>query len=334
MKNKNFAILLAVLGILVIIYIVQQVSSGKKTIAESVIKLFPGFDPADVALISVYKEQYPDSGIAFARKDTGWIVTSYHNAPGKKSDIEKIMTDVKGLGGEIRSTNPSLFGDFGLADNEALHLKFMKQDSTVLLHFLAGKGIAESPRSSFLRRFGSDTVYKADENFISRFAMWNAEPWRKIQVNRWLELKMTELPLDSVISCDLVVKGKTNRFVKETQIVEDTTAPPKSSWKQVESGFGKKIAEGDISGILSRLANMRAFDLTSGEIMESAGLQKPEAKAFLTTTNSGIIEISFGAMADTTQKTRYAMVSGKPFIYKVSDSIYESVFVTPFKKSD
>jgi len=334
MKNRNFAILLAVLGILVIVYVIQQVSSGKKTIAEMTIKLFPRFEPSDVALISVYKEQYPDSGIAFARKDTGWIVASYHNAPGKKADIEKIMTDMKGLGGEIRSTNPSLFSDFGLADDEALHLKFMKQDSTVLIHFLAGKGIADAPRSSFIRRAGSDTVYKADENFISRFAMWNAEPWRRVQVNRWIELKMTELALDSVIACDLVIKGKTNRFVKETQAVEDTTAPPKSSWKQVESGFGKKLEGNDIPGILSRLTNMRAFDLTSGEIYGVTGLQKPEAKALLTTTNSGVIEISFGAMADTTQKTRYAMVSDKPFIYKVSDSIYESVFVTPFKKTD
>ncbi len=334
MKKKNFAILLVVLGILVVIYIIQQLSPGKKTIAETMVKLFPGFEPSDVSLISVYKEQYPDSGIAFARKDTGWIVTSYHDAPGKKTDIEKIMIDAKNLRGEVRSTNPSLLGDFGLADSEALHLKLMKQDSSVVLHFLAGKGIPDAPRSSFIRRAGSDTVYKADENFISRFAMWNAEPWRKIQVNRWIELKMFDFPLDSVIAFDLVVKGKTDRFMKEKLAVEDTAAPPKFSWKQIESGLGKKLEESEISNILNRLTNMRAIDLTSGDSLRAAGLEKPAARAVLTVANWGSVEISFGAMADTLQKTRYAAVSGNPFVYKVSDSMYESIFVTPFKKSN
>lgn len=334
MKSRNFAILIGVLGILVLIYVIQQLSTGKKTISETVVKIFPGFEPSEVSYISVFKKDYPDSGISFARQDTGWIVTSYYNAPGKKSDIEKIMTDMKVLTGELRSTNPSLINDFGLADNEALHLKFMRRDSTVLVHFLAGKGLADAPRSSFIRRSGSDTVYKADENFISRFAMWNAEPWKRVQVNRWIELKMTDITPDSIAWLNLIIKGKTDRFVKEESLATDTTAPPKSYWKHVEIGSGKKLDNNEISAIVSRISNMRANDLMAASDLKGTGLENSNYKAILGTKNSAIIEFTFGAMADTTTKTRYALVSNKPYIYKIPDSIYESIFTAPFKKAN
>ena len=130
MKNKNFVILVAVLVLLVLIYVVQQFSTGRKSISESVSTIYPDLDSAAVKYIKAYKQDFPDSGISFARQDTNWIVSSYYDAPGKKSDIEKIISDIKALTGEVRSSSAELLPDYDLADNQALHIELLNSDST------------------------------------------------------------------------------------------------------------------------------------------------------------------------------------------------------------
>jgi hypothetical protein len=329
MKNKSFVLLIAVLVVLVLTYVIQQFSTGHKTISETLVKLFPDVDSASVAYIRVYKADYPDSGIGFAKKDTGWIVSSYYGGPGKKAEIEKIIGDVVNLTGEVRSSDQALLGDFGLGDKEALHFEFYKSDSTLMRHFLAGKGLANAARSSFVRNFNDNTVYKANENLISRFAMWDAPANKRITVDRWLDLKMANIVADSVKAFNLNVKGKAYSFIKETEMSTDTLTPAKSNWKQVEPTKGKILESKDILDILNRLGRLRGSDILRSDNLASLGLDKPTESANLVLEDGRKFGFVFGAMADTT-KARYAVMEGNPFIYKVAGSICESIFENPF----
>jgi hypothetical protein len=326
MKNKNFVILIAILVVLILIYVIQQFSTGRKSVSETVVKIFPDLDSSAVKYIKAYKQDYPDSGISFARQDTGWIVSSYFGATGKKADIEKIITDIKALTGEVRSSNAELLGDYDLTDNQALHLELLKSDSTPMVNMLVGKGVPQSPRSSFIRKNGDNTVYKANENFLSRFAMWDAQAATRIQTSRWLELGMGSIPADSMKSMQLQIKGKTYLFEREKQVSADTAAPPQFSWSQKEPSKGKMLEDKDIAGIANRLGSLRANDLLKTADMAALGLDKPQYVAQVTGSNGSNARFAFGNMADTTSKMRYVLAEGKPFIYKVADYSFQGIF--------
>ena len=158
MRSKNLVTLAIVLGILIIIYLVQTLGTDKKSISESLVNIYPDFSSSSVSYIKVFKQDYPDSGLSFAKKDGQWLISSYFNAPAKVTDIDKLLDDVNKLQGEIRSTKPELFPDYEIADDAALHLEFMGPDSTDLAYLLIGKGVPQASQAGFARKNGSDTV--------------------------------------------------------------------------------------------------------------------------------------------------------------------------------
>ena len=331
MKSKNLGILVAVLAVLIVIYLIQQFSSGKKSVSESLIQLYPDFNSSSVNFIKVYKQDYPDSGLSFVKKDGKWQVASYFYAPAKENDIDKLLTDVKSMQGEIRSTKADLFEDYDIADDAALHLEFQGPDSAIIAHFLVGKGVQQSSRSSFVRNYNADTVYMANQNFLSRFAVWNAEPSKKMPDKRWADMVMTHVDKEQIQSIEIKAKRKTYLFTKNEEPSEDTLAPPKYVWKQVTPKKGKVLEDKDIQSILGRITGLNASDIVSRESNPEYGLTKPEYTVNVITGEGQATKINFGIEADTTSKAHYAMVEGQPFIYNVANYHFEAMFVNPFK---
>jgi hypothetical protein len=287
-----------------------------------------------VKYIKIYKQNYPDSGVAFTRQDTGWIVSSHYNAPAKNNDVGKLISDIKALTGEVRSASPELLADYDLTDTLALNIEFLSSDSSPLVQMMVGKGIAGAGRSSFIRKGGDNTVYRANENFLSRFAMWDAKPYTKIPLNRWMDLKMTSIAVDSMQSLQLVVKGKNYLFERQQQSAGDSATPPQYAWSQKEPVKGKALEDKDIAAIASRFCSLSGSDLLRADDMAAFGLDKPQYLANLIFNGGGKMSFAFGAMADTTSKMRYAVVDSKPFIYKIGDPVFQGIFENPFKSKE
>ena len=332
MRSKNLLILLAVFGILIVIYLIQNLGSSKKTISESQIELYPDLNSSSVTTIKAYKQLYPDSGLVFTKKDGKWLVSSYYDAPAKESEIEKIFTDLKNLQGEVRSISQDLFGDYDITDDMALHLELLGPDSEVVAHVLFGKGVPQASRSSFIRNIDSDTVYMASENFVSRFAVWNAEPAKKFATKRWLELTMANFDKTTASTLALKDNKKTYLFAKhEEMAMEDTIETTKTVWAQIEP-TKDKLDDSKISDIVGRIASLRATDLLGTEILPEYKLTDPKQTATVSLDDGTQFTVAFGAETDTTGSSRYVMVEGKPYVYKIAKYNYESIFVNPFKK--
>ncbi len=332
MRSRNLITLVIVLGVLIIIYLVQIFGTGKKSVSESLTDLFPDFNASSVSYIKVFKQAYPDSGLSFAKQDGKWLVSSYFDAPAKVSDIETLLDDVKKLQGEVRSTKPDLFPDYDIADDVALRMEFMGPDSTDMAYLLIGKGVPQASKASFARKNGSDTVYMANANFLSRFAVWNAEPSKKMPGKRWAELKMIDIDKDKVGSFEIKAKKQDYSFDKKEEISQDTLEATKFVWQQVKPPSGDKLKEDQITGILGRLTNLRANDIVGDEILPEYRLSKPDYIVTITSDNGLVTSIDFGAEVDTTGNMRYAMVEGRPYIYTIAKYNFESIFVNPFKK--
>jgi hypothetical protein len=97
--------MLVVLGVLLVFSVIlRNVDSPTDSpeSLESLSALDINFDSDKAAFIDVYKRDYPDSGLHFAKIDTDWVVTNAFGAPAKKSDLETLLTDLNEVGGQIR----------------------------------------------------------------------------------------------------------------------------------------------------------------------------------------------------------------------------------------
>ena len=332
MKSRNLILIIAILIVLIAIYLIQNLTSSRKTISESLSEIFPDFNTSNVASIMIYKQGYQDSGLVFAKKDGRWVIGSYYDSPAKESDIDKILQDIKSLKGEIRSARAELFGDYEISDSLALHIDFLGPDSSLLAGILVGKGVPQAARLSFVRKLDNDTVYMATENLVSRFAVWNAEPWKRLPEKRWLELKMVDEPKEQIKTIEIKADRKDYRFAREDKISDDTLQTKTTFWTQIEPTKGMVLDDKAIQDILNRISSLRGTEIVGVEALPEYGLQNARYRSGFTTDDGRAAAFIFGAESDTTSGARYAMVDGQPYIYKVAKFNFESLFVNPFKK--
>lgn len=132
MSKKTIYILLGIFVVLIAIFLLQKALTRPAGKSESLTALKVNFPVDQVSYIQVFKQDYPDSGLFFARKDTTWIVANQYGAPAKNDDVKKILADLDSLSGSVRGEDASLYPDFEISDRDALQIKLLGVDSSLL----------------------------------------------------------------------------------------------------------------------------------------------------------------------------------------------------------
>jgi hypothetical protein len=323
--------MLIALGILLVFSIVLKNVDSPTSSPESLAALNIEFDSEKAAFIDVFKRDYPDSGLHFARIDTMWVVTNAYNAPAKQGDIETLLADLNDVSGQIRGESADLYPDFEITDSLALQLEIYDADKTKLLHAYIGKG--GSGRETFMRLAGSPVVYLADENFVSRFAAWGAAPDKKLPADRWVELTLCGIPRDKIKSFK-IQKGKTEfEFALMEEPSEDSLTPPEEVWTQVSPDKGLKLEESKIRRLQSALPGMRASGVTDPENKDQFGLDQPTHIIWAADAEGNSSYTKFSKPINE-EEDRYAVVEGRNVVYTVPKNAFDRIFEDQFKTPD
>ncbi len=326
-KKTIYALLIVLVALIVVSYALKGLDRATRS-PESLSELQIEFDSDRVARIDVYKQDYPDSGLHFARHESGWVVVNAYSSPAKEEEIEKLITDLKEVKGTVRGESADLYEDFDITDERALQIELFDSDDSKLLHLYVGKGSAG--RECFVRLAGLPVVYLADENFISRFAAWNAPPEKKLPTDRWLQLSLCDIDRNAMTSFK-IGKGKMNyEFALVEEPSEDTLTPPIKAWKQISPEKGMKLEESKIKNLSSSLAGIRASDVVDPSERSKYGLDKPDYILWASDDQENTAQIDFGNKLED-DDDRYAAVKGRESVYKINKSTFERFFVEPFK---
>ena len=326
-KKMIYTLLVVLVALIVISYALKGLDQATRS-PESFNELQIDFSPDEVARIDVFKQDYPDSGLHFAKHESGWILVNAHNSPAKEEDIEKLFTDLTEVRGSVRGESADLYEEFEITDDKALQIELFDSDDSKLVHLYVGKG--SGGRECFMRLAGLPVVYLADENFISRFAAWNAEPEKKLPTDRWLQLTLCDIDRNAMTSFKISKKKSEYEFALVEEPSEDTLTPPVKAWKQVSPKKGIKLEESKIKSLSSGLAGLRASDVVDPLEKGKYGLDKPSYILRAGDDQGNAAEIQFGNKIDDGED-RYAQVEGRESVYKVSKSTFERFFVQPFE---
>lgn len=331
MNKRIIYSMLIVLGALLVLWVVLRNIDSPTSTPRSLGALDIEFDAGKAARVDIYKRDYPDSGLHFARIDTDWVVTNAYNAPAKKTDIDKLFEDLNAVSGQIRGESAELYEDFDITDERALQIEIFDEEGSKLFHAYIGKG--GSGRECFMRLAGSPTVYLADENFISRFAAWNAPPEKKLPPDRWVELGLVDFPRDQIKSFK-IKRGKTEfEFALMQEPSDDTLAPPEEVWTQISPEKGLTLEESKIKRLHSTIASARASGVVDPGNKDKFGLEKPDYTVRVADNEGKSSYIKFSKPVDD-EDQRYVIVDGRNAVYVIPKNTFERIFEDQFKKPD
>jgi len=330
MSKKTMTILFAVFVALVGIFFIQKYFGQPSRKPASLSELKLEFDPQAVQYIQVFKQDYPDSGIYFARRDTGWVIVNEHNTAAKKEEVQKIFDDLQAVTGTVRGESEDLYGDFEIGESNALQIKFLGADNSLLLHIYVGKGGPDG-HTCFVRLPASPRVFLANQNFISRFAAWAAPPEKRLPTDRWLNLRVSPMKSQDLAAFKLHTPKVDYEFVQETVPPVDSGAAPTKIWKQVSPTKGDILEENKIKSLQSAVGNLNAQGVANPDYATGFGLEKPQYSVTVNDTigNSGLVV--FSDKIDTLEQ-RYVLLKGQPTVYRINKGVFERIFVTPFEK--
>jgi hypothetical protein len=334
MKSKQILVLVLVFLVLVAVVVaIKRIKSGPRTeIREDT--LIKAFEPGQAGFVQFYHGAKPAEKVTLEKKDENWTVPGKYGARADTKRIDNLLGDLRGLKGEVRARKPSLFGDFAITDEQAVHLIVRDTGGSELAHLLIGKA-GPDWRSSFVRKAGEDAVYLVNVPLLSRIGVSRPKegPLAGFEEARWLDLtilpgtdagKITALHLLSPrreLSFERAADG--SGMVKE----KSGESGKEGLWKLTTPGVDYPVKERGIDSLLRGLMNRRADNVADPVKEKEYGFEEPKYAATLTFEDKSIKKILIGKeIEEDGEKKFYLKVEDGSLPYTVDKYVVERLF--------
>lgn len=359
MKRNNIIILLAVLGVLLIIGGVRQLTqppSRDLTQEAQLVPVVEGVEAGQVSKLELYSGAKPEEKVIleYDQESGRWRAASHYNAPADAEKVEEVLDILVDLKGEFRveGADDSDFEDFNLTENKALHVKGYTEGSEgPAFALLAGK----SPKyqTGFVRKADQSKVLVVDVDLRNKAGIYGEDWDTAPEAAQWIDKTVVDLEKDKIRMVDLTMPDKHLRFeqVEVEQPKEESSedaasqsedtesegaaaaeetepAEPEMEWT-IASGGPRDAAfkQAGLDAILRKLDSFLATDVVDPAKEAEWGLDSPRYKAIVKADDLDEDVIIEGGQPDP-QKEGYIRVAsaGSNVVYKVSKYNFEQLF--------
>lgn len=265
-------------------------------------------DAASVHSIKAWVGALPDSTVELTREGDGWVVASRWGWKAKTDLVDRLLEDLTGLTGELRSSSGEVLADYDIDGDEGLHLVGTGGAGSELFHLVVGK--AATRGGTFVRREGSDDVYLVSAALRSSFGLWGEET-KAPDAKRWIELRVTQTDRQDVDRVVLHDGGATLTLEKEfaqaaampadTSGVAGPAGPDRANWTWKADAAGA-IDKAKADGILGTACNLYATDVVEPADPALFGLAAPSRWFELHLQDGTSLAVRFGDALDEENK--------------------------------
>lgn len=311
MSRRTLGILagvLLVLGALSLVTSRQRYGATEGGGFESL--LGKGVDAAAVQSITAWVGALPDSTVELSRAGDGWVVASRWDWKAKKDLVDKLIEDLAGLTGELRSSTGDVLADYEIDAEKGMHLVGKGAGGSELFHLVVGK--AATRGGTFVRRDGSDDVYLTSASLRSSFGLWGEET-KAPDTKRWIELRVTQAnrqDVDRIVLHDgASVLTLEKEFAQapaapapaDTASAAGPAPPDRANWTWKADAAGA-IDKAKADGILGTACNLYATDVVEPADPALYGLAAPARWFELFLADGTTLAVRFGDALDEENK--------------------------------
>jgi len=173
MKEKHLKIMAGVFAFLLILYFVTKPRHAGVDIDELVQTIVIGVAQDDVGQIEIYRESAGEkvAQMIFRKEGENWRIPTYLYARAQNSTVERILSDILEMTGQVRSSDPGHFETYQIRDDQGVHLLIKDKTDKPLASLIIGKR-ADDYQSGFVRFADKEKVYAVDKNLLSSFRIY------------------------------------------------------------------------------------------------------------------------------------------------------------------
>lgn len=296
MNKKQIVMLLSVLGLLIVAVVAKRLAPRPEVHQQEAQSLEIAFSPETATRLVLSKGLGEQERVELQRTNGAWRTPSLWNAKADTEKVERFLNSLSRLKGEVRSDAEDVLSDFGITDEQALHVTVF-QDARPLLHLLLGTAQA-GWQQLFVRQANSSTVFLTQSNLLSEMGIWGpVSDATKPTAEVWADLRFLTFSPEAITQIELKEKG--------------------ADWQALG---GQLPFERDPANVQSYLRQL--LDLRAQRVVDPAGtaygLTEPAWQLRLVRGDGAPVVLTVGAPTAEGSTDRYLRVEETPEVYAVS----------------
>lgn len=194
MNSKHLRLLVLILLLLLAGIFLQKAQKPRQTVPSETASLVPNLAPSRITEIRLKKGDGPE--IRIAKKDGEWQVENLWGSRADGKKIEGFLALIADLKGELRTNDSALFADFGIRDDEGLHLIFL-EGSSKKTHLVIGVRSSRL-KEIFVRHALASAVYAASTDLLLNLGIYNDLKDAQLDANTWADLSFFSVPREQI----------------------------------------------------------------------------------------------------------------------------------------
>ncbi len=345
MKPKQIITVAAAFILLAMIYYLQQARQrevieglGYEKVLEKSLAI------SDIYGFKCYFSGHENAGIHVVNSTDGWLVQSKFGAPAKREKVETLIETLGDLAGELRSSSKEVLSDYGLSDEDALHLALLGLGGREQKHLLIGNN-GPGWNETFVRFQDSTDVYLAREDLKRLFGIATDRETRPLNSTPWCQLSILGIPKEYLSRIELDAPHR--RLVLELQertksssdsnadeesrdVDTDKESPlesPEKEWVLIEPNLWQEPKEEGVEILTSAFENLTARDVVGRGEPGRFGLEQPLAVCSITTLGEQNNVLQIGNQVPDLKGAHYARLNNDSLVYVVSAADLNSIFL-------
>ena len=323
MNKKSLIILCVIFAVLIgLVFIKRSVKPRIPTTEEIIDIIVPEINIdglSDIVLrlgdgSAEDKDELRD--IHLAKEGDQWIVKTQYGVRANEKTITPVLDKFNQLKGELRSDKKGLLSDYGIGDDEGVHVELRRGDAKDI-HVIVGTKKA-GYQNNFVRFGGANAVYVVNENLLGALGVRGEGEDQKLDSKKWVDKRLAHLEADDVVgvAVTLAVNGS-----EETVIdIRKKSVDGKKKWQSVKPyAFGLSAAK--IKAMVEKFNNTYARDVIAPDV--TGVFEAPGWTGTFTLEGDAPFKLVRGAK-DSEEKNYYVKQEGAGYFYLVPVSTFDS----------
>jgi len=277
------------IGFLLILLIAIVLEKPWKSAAKE--SSYLGVNPDKISILEIKEKE---NRVRLIRENNGWFVEKEgKKAKADSSLVERALSKVKELKGDIVSKNPEKYKIFEVTEDKSTILTFLSSEKETLLTLFLGKRGPDFS-SNYVRKAGNEEVYLVGSYLKPQF---------HTDFKRWRNKKVLFFESKDAYYLELISPSDTLIFTKT-----DTGWTTKS--------FEEPLDTLKVSQAVRALSRLSSYDFADTVSLEDAGLTNPSLIANVELTNGTRYTLKVGNLKG--ENKYYVKREGDETIYLVS----------------
>ena len=310
MREKNLVILCIVFAVLIGLVFVKKSMKPQIPTTEEVSDIISlSINPDDLTeiIIRLGNGESDDAekpkNVHLAKEGDHWTVKTHYGVYARDNVITNLLEKLDQLKGELRSNKKGILGDYGIDDEQAVHVQLLRPDADPIDIAVGTKKAGY--QNNFVRTGKSNAVYIVNENLLSALGVRGEDEEQKLDTNKWVDKRILHLDPKDVVGVTITEgSGSAERTVIDLtrELVDGkkqwTSAIPydirlsaskiKTMVEVFNSTYAQEVVASDVEGVFDTPGWVGVFTLENGEQVKIVrGEEKPEGKYYVKQEGAG-----------------------------------------------